>query len=174
MESYYGVIQNHHGSDKLFIYSKSQLEKALKEINMLEYVNIPTKKNETGFCDLFPIGGSNSGPGIIGLLETENDIKDFLNYHGEMDYEDPTLIELAEYYVEIVTDKTFECCTEEWLIKLNLDKEELEKKDIKDIEDLSYEICEKLNITMKDFYDLSYRDIRVSEIDDLAKEIELE
>ncbi len=162
MEKHYGFLQTVHGSDKLLIFSENEL---LNEWNISK-TDLPTNKKYVKCMAFFPFGGSNSSDSSIYLLETEEDIKDFLHQNGEVDYEDPPLVALAEYYFQIVIDTG---CAGEWIKKLGLDKETLEKEASKDVADRITYICDTLGIGLKDFYSNEWREVRESEVDNIAK-----
>lgn len=169
MEKHYGFLQNVHGSDKLYVFSESEL---LNEWGISKE-DLPIKKNEPEIIPLFPVGGSNSNDSTVRLLETEDDVKEFICNFGfvdpEPDYEDAPLVALAEYYFEIVTDTG---CAGEWIERLGLDKEELEESAMKEVEYRCSEICKKLRIELKNFYDDEWREVRESEVDDIANNMD--
>lgn len=84
----YGVEQSCHGHNYRWIFDKQTL------IN--EGVPVPNIK--CGICEDigFPIGGSNSSATWIVALNNDDEIKDFLLSDYYTEYEDPTLVDIAE------------------------------------------------------------------------------
>ena len=158
---YYGFIQENHGADHVFIYTKEQILEEFEHYGIEPDV-LPTEMNDISELDGFPIGGSNSAPSRIWMLEGDEAAKAFICREADgPDYEDPPLVGLAEYYFAL---DTVEGCMKELLDKFGIDKEAQEEKAMKKVEDDTALVCETLGISYKDFYDDKYAYVRMSEI----------
>ena len=167
--TYYGFIQENHGADHVFIYTKEQILEEFERYNINPIV-LP-EGDDISVLDLFPIGGSNSAPSRIWMLEGDEAAKDFICWEADgPDYDDPTLVGLAEYYFDLNIN---EGCMKELLDKFGIDKEAQEKKAIKNVKDDISLVCETLGISFNDFYDDKYAYMRMSEVNFLSKIKEL-
>lgn len=125
-EKIYGFLQMNHGADHLFLFKESELLKDFEKYK-IDPDCLP-KKEDDYVCEIdgYPIGGSNSAPAIVSLMQDDEQIKNYLTQKAfGPDYENPTTMDISEYYFQIETD---EGCAEEYLEKFGLDRRELEKK----------------------------------------------
>ena len=166
---YYGFIQVNHGADHVFIYTKEQILEEFERYKINPAV-LP-EGDDISELDGFPIGGSNSAPSRIWELYGDEAAKAFICGEADgPDYEDPSLVGLAEYYFALDTN---EGCMKELLDKFGIDKEAQEKKAMKAIEDDTAMVCNTLGISFNDFYEDEYAYVRVSEVYFLSKIKEL-
>ena len=159
---YYGVIQGCHGADHVYLYTEEQINAEFEKYGInRDY--LPESAEDTGTYDiLWPMGGSNSSATYLELCETKEDAVRFLTQTAlGPDFEDPELVDLAEYYWQIETD---EGCAGDIITEFGINKEETEKDAIAGINSQIEEICGQLHIRPADFYQTEYRDIRVSEV----------
>lgn len=164
----YGVEQSNYGHCYRWIFEKSEI------IN-----NIGTF-NEDECCDDcgWPIGGSNSSATYITKLCSEEEIRGFLLSDYKTDYDDPTLIDIAEGICTIATDEN--SITSLFVNLLNINEENLtkdnfyyssaaemikkiEKHDILKISEIDYD---------NPFYGKS-RHMRLSKLEEIFKAIKI-
>ncbi len=182
---YYGFIQMQHGADHLYIFSEEQIKEEIKR-GYLKEEDLPTEEQiaknkeeckinkisdwDAWELDFYPVGGSNSGPSYITVLESKEDALAYLMQDGAgPDQEDPELVSLAEYYFRIEKD---EGCARELLKEAGLNEEyveTLEEEAIKEWTDIENEICDVLDIKVGNFYDDEYRNIRLSDVDMIGR-----
>ena len=163
---YFGVIQSDYGADHVYVYSAKQVLEEFRERNINP--DLLPDKNDFTVVDIFwPMGGSNVSATRIESLTSMNDVKNFLCQPAlGPNQEDPELISLAEYYLEIDLD---EGCADDFLNIFGLNEKELEENAMKDILNQISDICNTLQITESDFYKDEYREMRVSEIPETNK-----
>ena len=101
---YCGLIQYCHGAEHRYIYSEDKLEEILKNKDLLD--DNENLYDISGSEILFPIGGSNSSATWFQKIETLEDADRFLSRECETEYDDPTLIDIAEYYMSVETKDT--------------------------------------------------------------------
>ena len=113
----YGVSQSFHGHEYKYLFDAETLKKELGYVP------------EDGACEdiRFPIGGSNSSATFFEELKNDDEIKGFLTTCGEPDYEDPQLVDIAEYLMTISTEEP--SCTAKYLDKFGLKAQDLEQYD---------------------------------------------
>ena len=122
MEKYYGVSQSYHGHEYYYVFTKSGIERYVKPFESAEEIN--------GMYE-FPVGGSNSSVAFIKELNGDEEVVSFLKETGlGPDFEDPCLVDLAEYSKSIDTDdECWSSCTKIFLDKYNINPEEYEFTD---------------------------------------------
>ena len=143
----YYVSQSHYGHEYVWIYDDESLLKAAgKEI--YECIQDWLKGEDSTCIDiLFPMGGSNSSATYIVKLNSEEEARDYLLKTPACceDYENPMLVDIAEYIRTINTDEG--SITQEILDKYNLKAEDLEQFDYR------YDELIELGIKPDDFYE---------------------
>lgn len=160
-EIYYGVVQSNHGHDYVHIYTYSQIREEFDRYGLdKNLLPLPGEEESTACLDvLWPIGGSNSSASFIAVLNGEKEAAEFITQEAlGPDYEDPELIDLAEYIWTLDTD---EGCMQEFLDRYGIDPEQYSQHDPR-VDD----ICRDYGIQKADFYSDEIRDIRYSEIGD--------
>lgn len=118
--NYYGVSQSCHGHEYRWIFDEQTLINNGVDFSTFEdgeYVDI-----------LYPIGGSNSSATCFQKLADDEEIESFLKGEADgPDVSDPMLVDIAEYLLTVDTD--YDSCTQEFLDKFNLKKEDLSQYD---------------------------------------------
>lgn len=119
----YGVLQSHYGHDYRYLYTEEQLIEESQHTGIDDLLE-RAKAGES--VSYWPIGGSNSSDAVFTPLNSDDEILGFLHENAGADYEDPMLVDLAEYINSIATD---EGCAQEYLDKFGLKASELEAGD---------------------------------------------
>ncbi len=160
--NYYGFIQSCHGADHLYVYTEAQIKEAFLRCG-IDLDVLPKDIRNTTELDGFPsMGGSNSSPSIIYYLPSEEKAIEFVKQEAfGPDFEDPTLVDIAEYYWDIHTD---EGCAKELLAKAGLDKQKQETLAMRFIDGTTERIREILRVGVGYFYEAPYCWMRESDV----------
>ncbi len=117
----YGVMQTHYGHEYRWLFTGEEI------LNQLSGRNYPIELGEETWVSYWPIGGSNSSDTKIARLDSDEAIKNFLTAPEYNDYEDPMLVDIAEFLVTV--DVEDGSCTQEYLDKFGLKVSELIQTD---------------------------------------------
>lgn len=139
--NYYLVNQFNHSAEHKWVFNENQLSE-----QVYHGTQIPDKDE----VPYWPIGGSNSSYSNICKAESDEDIRRFLTSPGDgLDWEDPILVDIAEYYCSVDIDDIWchESCTGEVARRLGIQCE--------DTYDSRYKEAEKM---IKELQDAGYPD----------------
>lgn len=117
-----GVSQNRYGHEMRWIFSDAEVYEQV--FSPLGYDGVP---DDIVFDCHWPYGGSNSSATYFKKLKTDEEALAFLKAPAEADYDDPELIDLAEFYLTIETD--CDSITQKVLDKFNLSADDLGQVD---------------------------------------------
>lgn len=161
----YGVEQSCYGHNYRWIFDKQTL------LNR----DIPLPDSEDGICEdiLFPIGGSNSSATWIVELNSDNAIKDFLLSEYYTEYEDPTLVDIAEGINTISCEDG--SITEYYVKKFAIPEKELTRDNgyLAEVQGMIQSLKEKnvdCNLDYENPFYGNSRDMRLSELRELYNE----
>jgi len=173
-----GVSQSNHGHEYRWIFEEQSLLDQLKNYGWADDDYIP----EDGDCEDigFPIGGSNSSSTCFCVLNSDVEIREFLEAALMNDYADPTLCDCGECCLTIDTDDDYYgAVTSQYVKKFGIDLDA-----INDSTDEYYDIIEQIaeyfeEIDYDDFdYDDPFygddSDMTVSELIELYHEVDPE
>lgn len=165
--NYYLVKQFNHGAEHRWVFNENQLVEQV-------YHGIPIP--DVDYRAHWPIGGINCSHSRIIKANSEDEIRQFLLAPGNgANYEDPTLVDIAEYYCSVdINDRwCYESCTGEIVRRLDIQ--------CKNTYDSNYDIAENMikELQKAGYTDFDYgnpfygenRGMRYSELRDLYKEI---
>lgn len=119
----YGVMQTHYGHEYRWLFTGEEIQRQMSARGRQL-----TLDDET-WVSFWPIGGSNSSDAVITRLDSDDKIKNFLTERADSELDDPTLCDIAEFYVTV--DVEDGSCTQEYLDKFGLTLKELEQTDDK-------------------------------------------
>lgn len=156
----YGVSQFCYGHEHKWIFTEEEIKRQTgRTIEDHDWLDIH-----------FPIGGSNSSATSFEKLDNDEDVRGFLTAKAEgPDLEDPELVDIAEYYLTVDTD--YGSCTQEYLDRLGLKKEELMQEDdvhehyanaermINELKDMGYAGFSEINPFYGEHKDMRYSDL---------------
>lgn len=165
--NYYLVNQFNHGAEHKWVFNENQLAE-----QVYRGAPIPDEDEQP----YWPIGGSNCAPSQIYKTNSDDEIRDFLLSPGDgTEYEDPMLVDIAEYYCSVDVDDIW--CHESYT------GETMQRLGIKcnDTFDGRYEEAEKMISALQkaEYTDFDYgnpfygenRSMRYSELCDLYEEV---
>ena len=119
----YGVMQTHYGHEYRWLFTGEEIQRQMSARGRQL-----TLEDET-WVSFWPFGGSNSSDAVITRLDSDDKIKNFLTERADSELDDPTLCDIAEFYVTV--DVEDGSCTQEYLDKFGLTLKELEQTDDK-------------------------------------------
>lgn len=119
----YGVMQTHYGHEYRWLFTGEEIQRQMSARGRQL-----TLDDET-WVSFWPFGGSNSSDAVITRLDSDDKIKNFLTERADSELDDPTLCDIAEFYVTV--DVEDGSCTQEYLDKFGLTLKELEQTDDK-------------------------------------------
>jgi len=119
----YGVMQTHYGHEYRWLFTGEEIQRQMSARGRQL-----TLDDET-WVSFWPFGGSNSSEAVITRLDSDDKIKNFLTERADSELDDPTLCDIAEFYVTV--DVEDGSCTQEYLDKFGLTLKELEQTDDK-------------------------------------------
>jgi hypothetical protein len=167
---YYGIIQSNHGADHVFLYTEDQIKQDFVDTGIGVDL-LPTPTNSPIDLDGYPIGGSNSGAAQIFFLTDEEAAVNFLSQKAlGADYDDPELVDLAEYYWSIDRGEYGNGYAAQFLKDHNLDIDLIESKAVEDVDKEFNDLCDVLGIKDDEsVYDDPYCHIRSSDIAEIKR-----
>jgi len=138
----YGVEQSNHGHLYRWIFTPESWKSFSEGFDNHEF-----DENKTKWIDIgCPIGGSNSAATYIAELSSLNEVKGFLLSEYTTDYDDPTLVDIAESIYTIDTsDNYYGSITKKFVELFQIPENELTK------DNSLYEATEKMIAEIKSF-----------------------
>lgn len=179
---YYGLSQYCHGAEHRFIYDEDTLKELLKEEKCEEILEVMKEKDDVFDFEAedigFPIRNHSSATWFY-KIKTLEDADLFLSMACETEYEDPELIDVAEYYMSIETKETNygneENSTDYILELLGKTPQDYNTDKLPEVEEIEKQIELLKQAGYKDFdYERPFygenKSMRVSELHDLVEE----